>query len=443
MNTIMNLIQISGSTLTIIKYNSSTGTITDPLVNVTNPAPTILTVNTSAVYSRLFEVPVPNILNTTKKVTSFILLENKHPLAIVDFENLDTNSTDYSASMDTYYASVKDKVGTDTGSTSGGGGGASILNDLTDVTLTSPSNDQFLRYDGSKWINETVSISGGGSGNDYTTAGLATTAYVDNADTTLQNQIDGLDIKDYTTAGLASITYVDNADTILQNQIDTLDIKDYTTAGLASTSDLADYLPLAGGTMTGDVIMTEGEDVVFKYSGFNNNINTDPLTSNRRITFPDLNGTVALTSQLGGGSGSDYTTAGLVYQIDFDNATSGINTSLDALDTRVTTLEASTSGAGGSGAFIQAIVSPSSPYAPTNGNVILWDTTSGNKIINLPPASSSFNFVMNIKKIDNSGNTITVNGNGSETIDGGLTAILTTQYESITIVCDGSNWYIT
>ena len=380
MNTIMNLIQISGSTLTIIKYNSSTGTITDPLVNVTNPAPTILTVNTSAVYSRLFEVPVPNILNTTKKVTSFILLENKHTLAIVDFENLDTNSTDYSASMDTYYASVKDKVG-----------GASILNDLTDVTLTSPSNEQFLRYDGSKWVNETVNVSG----------------------------------------------------------------NDYTTAGLASTSDLADYLPLAGGTMTGDLIMTEGDDVIFKYSGWNNRINTLPLTTHRTIDFPDLSGTVALTSQLGG-SGSDYTTAGLatiVYsdagdttlqnQIDaLESATTGINTSLDTLDTRVDNLEASTSGAGGGGATIKTIVTPTSPYAPTNGNVILWDTTSGNKIINLPPASSSFNFIMNIKKLDVSANTITINGNGSETIDGGLTAILTTQYESITIVCDGSNWFI-
>jgi len=39
-----------------------------------------------------------------------------------------------------------------------GGGGSSSLNDLTDVTISTPTDDQFLRYDGSKWINEAVTI---------------------------------------------------------------------------------------------------------------------------------------------------------------------------------------------------------------------------------------------------------------------------------------------
>ena len=44
----------------------------------------------------------------------------------------------------------------------GGGGGASALNDLTDVTITSPSNDQVLKYDGinSKWVNGSAPASG-------------------------------------------------------------------------------------------------------------------------------------------------------------------------------------------------------------------------------------------------------------------------------------------
>lgn len=41
-----------------------------------------------------------------------------------------------------------------------GSGGASSLNDLTDVTLTSPSNDQVLKYDGSKWVNGAASAGG-------------------------------------------------------------------------------------------------------------------------------------------------------------------------------------------------------------------------------------------------------------------------------------------
>lgn len=39
-------------------------------------------------------------------------------------------------------------------------GGASALNDLTDVTITSALNGQYLKYDGSKWIN----AAGGGGG---------------------------------------------------------------------------------------------------------------------------------------------------------------------------------------------------------------------------------------------------------------------------------------
>lgn len=50
-----------------------------------------------------------------------------------------------------------DDVGT------GGGGGADSLNDLTDVTLTSPSNGEVLKYNGSAWVNDTDDT-GGGSG---------------------------------------------------------------------------------------------------------------------------------------------------------------------------------------------------------------------------------------------------------------------------------------
>ena len=38
----------------------------------------------------------------------------------------------------------------------GTGGGAVALDDLSDVTLSSPASNEFLKYDGSKWVNAVV-----------------------------------------------------------------------------------------------------------------------------------------------------------------------------------------------------------------------------------------------------------------------------------------------
>lgn len=46
--------------------------------------------------------------------------------------------------------------------TPSGGGGASALDDLTDVVISSPSNGEVLKYNGSNWVNDEES--GGGSG---------------------------------------------------------------------------------------------------------------------------------------------------------------------------------------------------------------------------------------------------------------------------------------
>lgn len=46
----------------------------------------------------------------------------------------------------------------------GGGGGSVNLDSLTDVIITSPSNGQVLKYNGTSWVNGTDSTSSGGSG---------------------------------------------------------------------------------------------------------------------------------------------------------------------------------------------------------------------------------------------------------------------------------------
>ena len=74
---------------------------------------------------------------------------------------------------------------------------------------------------------------------------------------------------------------------------------------------------------------------------------------------------------------------------------------------------------------------------PTD-DVILCDTTGGSITVTLFSRKGK---VLNIKKIDSTGNTVIVDGNGSE-IDGGPTAVLTVQFETITIVNDNFAWWI-
>lgn len=75
--------------------------------------------------------------------------------------------------------------------------------------------------------------------------------------------------------------------------------------------------------------------------------------------------------------------------------------------------------------------------------VILMNAASS-KTVTLPPAATAgAGKILVLKKIDSSlAVVITIDGNGSETIDSATTTTLNTQYEAITIYCDGSNWHI-
>lgn len=83
-----------------------------------------------------------------------------------------------------------------------------------------------------------------------------------------------------------------------------------------------------------------------------------------------------------------------------------------------------------------------------NTHSTLLVNATGNVTITLPTAASAFNNtdaigrIYRTKKIDADADLVTIDGNGSETIDGATTAVLTVQYETITIQSDGSNWWI-
>ena len=73
-------------------------------------------------------------------------------------------------------------------------------------------------------------------------------------------------------------------------------------------------------------------------------------------------------------------------------------------------------------------------------NVILCNT--GPYTVTLPAAASNTDKVYYIKNIDSDGDDITIDGNGSETIDGSTTFLLDPYKHAVRIVSDGSNWHV-
>lgn len=74
--------------------------------------------------------------------------------------------------------------------------------------------------------------------------------------------------------------------------------------------------------------------------------------------------------------------------------------------------------------------------------MILVDATSGAVTISLLAAATAGDgFRIIVKKTDVSANAVTIDGNSAETIDGAATQVISTQYDSKNIICDGSNWH--
>lgn len=87
-------------------------------------------------------------------------------------------------------------------------------------------------------------------------------------------------------------------------------------------------------------------------------------------------------------------------------------------------------------------VTSTSATAVVDTVILVDDDTAGSTVtITLPAAASSENKQITIKKLGTTANVV-IDGNASETIDGATTSTLTIQYESITVICDGSNWHI-
>lgn len=96
-----------------------------------------------------------------------------------------------------------------------------------------------------------------------------------------------------------------------------------------------------------------------------------------------------------------------------------------------------------SGSFAAAFTSTSADLTiGESHHTVAVDASGAARTITLPAASGLAGRTYTIKKIDSSLNSVTIDGNASETIDGATTQALTVQYQFLTIVCTGSAWLI-
>ena len=125
---------------------------------------------------------------------------------------------------------------------------------------------------------------------------------------------------------------------------------------------------------------------------------------------------------------------------DADQWGTQLNANMDTLDTTVKSVSDKANLAS------PAINAQSANYtvlATDQNKLITVDATGGSRTITLlAAATAGSGFKIGIKKIDISTNTVIIDANASETIDGALTYTLSNQYEDVYIISNGTNWYI-
>ena len=111
-------------------------------------------------------------------------------------------------------------------------------------------------------------------------------------------------------------------------------------------------------------------------------------------------------------------------------------------DVAETDLTATGGGGGGSGDALEATAQKTTNYTASNWDFVLVNLVgaSGDVTITLPAASSDAQVAVKIAGAAN-GKIVTVDGNGAETIDGAATRTMDSDYESMHLISDGSNWW--
>ena len=78
----------------------------------------------------------------------------------------------------------------------------------------------------------------------------------------------------------------------------------------------------------------------------------------------------------------------------------------------------------------------------TDDHTALLDAQLGARVVNLPSAVGIDGQIFIVKKVDATGNTVTIDPAGAELIDGAATKVISTQNDVVTIQAYNGNWFI-
>ena len=202
----------------------------------------------------------------------------------------------------------------------GPGGGAVVLDDLTDVVITSVSSGQVLKYDGANWINSAVPLNAFGT---ITVSGSGINIAPDQLNDTL-TFIASTGISMTADAGTDTITITNTAPNVTQNAFTTVAVAGQTSVTADSSTDTLTLVAGANVTITTD----SGTDSITINAGQSNSFVSIAVAGQSPVLADSTSDTLTLV-----GSGITITTDSVTDTITFSNAGSGLEARTTAAGT--------------------------------------------------------------------------------------------------------------
>lgn len=296
-----------------------------------------------------------------------------------------------------------------------GGGGTALSVDISEFSDgVMNSGDKFLSLHNDGSTENLISISQLGSwlaGTNITTSGdgrLSVNGGFSSFDITGDTGTETVD--DGETVTFVGSAGLDVAVTATNTVTYTVDISEYSTAAVA-ISDSFMMLDSDGTTEQRSTVQQLGT-----YLAGDNITNTSGVLS---VADSDIEAAIFTAANFVDGTTIDFTVS------------AGVSVTAEVIDNTITELKRSRS----------VVTDSTTSTLASTDDVSLVDATSGAVTITLTGVSTSGKR-LTIKKTDSTANAVTIQRDGLATIDGALTKILYSQYESITIISDGSKWHI-